>query len=204
MGKIYCTQCGNENDDSSKFCSSCGEPLDNNNTTALSNKTTTLPNINLNNHKIIIIGLIAVIILLFVGILSTGIFTPNIPLQTADFGYFEMGIPEGSSFDQVNSMGNLMPQYENNGKYSEDFGLISFSTKPKETGIASDLIEENDNMKLYQISKDLRDRSGKNYYELLYEKDGMYFDLAGENPDLLKQVAETIVVKNAYWTSRST
>lgn len=191
MGKIYCTECGNENNDSDKFCSSCGNPLN-------STKTTELPKISLDNHQIIIIALIAVIILLFVGILSTGFLTPKIPLSTADFGYFEMGIPEGSSFNQVESIGHLMPQYENTGKYSEDFGLVSYSAKPQETNVASDLIEENDNMKLYELNKGLQEKSGKNYYELLYEKDGMYFDLSGENPDLLKQAAETIVVKNNY------
>lgn len=30
MGKIYCTMCGTELDDSVKFCSSCGTPVDNN------------------------------------------------------------------------------------------------------------------------------------------------------------------------------
>lgn len=192
MSKIYCSKCGSENDSSDKFCSSCGKPLNN-------TKTNELPKINLDNHRIIIIALVAIIILLFIGILSTGFLTPKIPLQTTNFGQFEMGIPKGSNFNQVESIGHLMPQYENNGKYSEDFSLISYSTKPKETGIASDLIEENNNMKLYQLSKGLRDNSGKNYYELLYEKNGMYFDLSGENPDLLKQVAETIVVKNNYW-----
>ena len=38
MGKIYCTECGTELDESVKFCSSCGVPVDNN-TLVSKNKT---------------------------------------------------------------------------------------------------------------------------------------------------------------------
>ncbi len=38
MGKIYCTECGTELDDTVKFCSSCGTPIDNKNMPLKSNE----------------------------------------------------------------------------------------------------------------------------------------------------------------------
>lgn len=38
MGKIYCTECGTELEDTVKFCSSCGTPINNKNVTPKSNK----------------------------------------------------------------------------------------------------------------------------------------------------------------------
>ena len=47
MGKIYCTECGTELDDSVKFCSSCGTPVDNKNIIPKSNEV----NENKNNSN---------------------------------------------------------------------------------------------------------------------------------------------------------
>lgn len=48
MGKIYCTECGTELDDSVKFCSSCGTPLSNENNAS---KPTTNEIINTSNFN---------------------------------------------------------------------------------------------------------------------------------------------------------
>ena len=80
MGKIYCTECGTELDDTVKFCSSCGTPVDNN------DKMTDSNDVNINdkssndnpveikgkskktiNRKYIVGGIIAIIMIAILG-----------------------------------------------------------------------------------------------------------------------------------------
>lgn len=187
MGKIYCTQCGEELDDSASFCSKCGESL--NDTTAIEPRKNIIP-----NKKLIFVA-IGVVIVLFMGIILIGSMGTGIPLEHSDFGIFEIDIPEGSNFEIYSSFSSAII-YDNNGKYSEEISGLSVHSKYHDPNVASELVEESDNMKVYQLAKGLREKSDDNFYEVLYEQDGLYFDLSGENLDLLKQMANTIVVKN--------
>lgn len=190
MGKNYCSNCGAKLEDSDEFCSECGTALN------VSNQLKTQKNTNFDSKKLIFIA-IGIVVILFVGFLLVGSMGTGVPLETVDFEIFEISLPEGSNFEQYNSMGNLMPIFENTGAYSEDISGITISDKPIESGVASDLIEEKDNMKLYTVDENsfIGKNGGTGFYSLMCEQDGLYFKLDGENPNLLKEVAQTIVVK---------
>lgn len=192
MGKIFCSQCGSEHNDSDSFCEKCGKPL-------INTKPTTIQKNKSSNDKLIILALIGVIILLGVGILASGVLTPKIPLKHMDFGVFEIDVPEDSDFQQYDSVSVLnyhSAVYSNKGFNSEDFSTISVSTKSIENNVPV-LVEQTGNMKLYK-SNDMQVSKFGEEYNLILEKNGFYFSLSGSNKDLLKEVAETIVVKNTY------
>lgn len=52
MGKIYCSECGIESDDSVKFCSNCGKPLNDENETFNSINESNNKNISINNDML--------------------------------------------------------------------------------------------------------------------------------------------------------
>ena len=191
MGKIYCSECGSEHDDSDSFCEKCGKPL-------INTKTTTIQNNRLSNDKIIVIAVIGVIILISVGILASGVLTPT-PLKHVNFGLFGMDVPEDSDFQEYDSFSILNSYhaiYENKGFNSEEFSTITVSNEPIENSVPV-LVEQTGNMKLYK-SNDMQISKFGEFYDLILEKDGFYFSLSGSNQDLLKEVAETIVVENTY------
>ena len=75
MGKIYCTECGAELNESSAFCSKCGNPIDSDeksnaksNSINTNDLTNNIQNTILNKPIIIILGV--VILLLIVGIFA--------------------------------------------------------------------------------------------------------------------------------------
>ena len=82
-------------------------------------------------NKFLVIGLIAVVALLAVGILfASGVFNSETPLQMTSFGEFKMLAPVGSNYVETNSMpsyGNIggFIILENGGKYkNEVFGIM--------------------------------------------------------------------------------
>ena len=78
---MKCPKCETENQDGAKFCRSCGNPLE--------QKVVKHSNVlsSNDNTKTIIITLIAIaiIVLIGVGVYASGVFTPDVPLNTHDF-----------------------------------------------------------------------------------------------------------------------
>ena len=189
MGK-YCTKCGTKLEDTDDFCSNCGASL-NNETFAKSQKST-YP-----DYKMLIFIAIGVIVILFVGIMLFASMGSGIPLVHADFEAFEMDVPEGSNIEIYQTFSDTI-LYENNGAYSEDISTMTASVNPIDTTIADRLVEENEDMTLYKVNEDsfVAKNKGTVYYELLCQKEGIYFKLGGTNPDLLKEMSKTIELKN--------
>ena len=160
MGKIYCTECGTELDDTVKFCSSCGALVDNNDKMADSN------DVNINdkssndnpveikekskktiNRKYIVGGIIAIII---IAILGFAIVTVTSPLYSAgytvDTSDYSIHSDKSSSptFDSEFAGSNVR-FYENNGNgeievwhhnahgHDVDYYLKQYSTYDKDT-----------------------------------------------------------------------
>ena len=119
------------------------------------------------NSRPILITLIAIalIVLIGVGVYASGIFTPDVPLTTKDFGAFKIDVPEGSDFvvkDSVTtSDDNLFISYENKGKYSNELTYILVGNNMDDDDDDSEvkLIETDGNMKVYQYIES--DATGK-------------------------------------------
>lgn len=186
----YCSKCGTKLEDTDEFCSNCGASL-NKSSFIESQKN------SLYEYKKLIFIVIGVIVILFVGVMLMGSMGNGVPLVHADFEAFEMDIPEGSTFEIYKSFSDSII-YENNGKYSEDIDGMMVSTNSIDTSVAHKLIDESDDMKLYTVDENsfVGKNGGTDYYQLLCQKDGLYFELSGKNPDLLKQVSKTIEVTN--------
>ena len=94
MGKIYCTECGAELDDSVKFCSSCGTPIDKKDITSTDKITANNKDSNDNpvevkekskkpiNRKYLAVGAVLAIIIIILGVI---IVTVTSPLYSADY-----------------------------------------------------------------------------------------------------------------------
>ena len=106
MGKIYCTECGMELDDSMKFCSNCGTPLNDGNGVSKPNNQS----INLNNFKTndimskieilpIAVGCILTIVFYFLG--YAGLFGDSI--------HIAMLFPNGVAYSII--FGSLVAGY---------------------------------------------------------------------------------------------
>ena len=108
MGKIYCTHCGSENEDSDKFCSSCGNAIENDSPKIVKNSKDT--------RNILIIGCLAIIVvLLLVGIIFMA---QGTSATTYEINGLEFNIP--NTYDKYQSSSET-----NYGMYSETY---KFST----------------------------------------------------------------------------
>lgn len=133
MGKIYCTECGTELDDTVKFCSSCGTPIDKDTTTNSKEVTDNTPS-NKDpakiketskksiNTKHLIIGAIAVIILIILGLIIVTVTSPlNSAGYTVDTSDYSIHSDKGShpSFDNEFTGSNVR-FYEKGGNGNID------------------------------------------------------------------------------------
>lgn len=186
----YCTKCGTKLEDTDDFCSNCGTSL--NNSGFAQSQRNSSP-----NYKMLIFIAIGLIAILFIGAMLLSSMGSGIPLVHADFEAFEMDVPEGSNIEIYQTFSDSII-YENNGAYPEDISTMTVSTEPIEPTLATVLVEENDDMALYKVNENSRlvKEIGTVYYELSCQKDGIYFNLGGTNPDLLKEISETIELKN--------
>lgn len=76
MGKIYCTECGTELDDSVKFCSSCGTSVNNNHSVSKVDSTDDI--MERIETKLLVLGIILVVVFHVIGI-----FTYNVTILLA-------------------------------------------------------------------------------------------------------------------------
>lgn len=187
---MKCSKCGTENESGAKFCKTCGNSLEQ----RISKPTTIIGNND--NAKTIIITLIAivVIILIGIGVYASGVFTPDIPLNTLDFGAFKADVPEGSNFVVKDAATNNPKKgamsYENKGKHDTDlsFILVSYGMDPVEEDNEMELIETDGKMKVYQYKES--DSTGKCC--VAHVDDGKWqFEAIGYDLNTVKNVAKT-------------
>lgn len=143
---MKCPKCGEENNDSAKFCKSCGESLGTNIVTKTTN----------DNHKKIIIGLIIVIIAILAigGLYGMGVFKGEVPLENKDFGGFKIDVPVGSKYvitdATTTNEKNIVISYMNKGKYEyEAFGMIAANNATNEIPIGK-LDKKDGNVEIYK------------------------------------------------------
>ena len=117
---MQCPKCGDENDDSAKFCKSCGQDFAN--ASKPKNRTNTIIIIVL---AIICIGLLCAIISIAT--------QPDIPLEPQDFEILKMSVPVGSDWQvsqSVPSVGNVggLVYLSNEGEYAHEVSSFGVST----------------------------------------------------------------------------
>lgn len=150
---MRCPKCGSENNQDSKFCKNCGNPLD---TPAKSSNN--VPD----NHKKIIIGLIIVIVaILAIGALyGMGVFKGEVPLETKNYNAFKIDVPVGSDYvitdASTTNKKSLTVSYKNNGEYDmEAFGfIVSNNATNKIPSSLGELVEKEDGIEVYKNQTD--------------------------------------------------
>lgn len=116
----------------------------------------------------------------------------DVSLKTQNFKLFEMDIPEGSNFTIENEVDG-MKYYQNMGNYSKEFtGFIV--TK----NMTDSLVGNNSEVLLNTSAEQIYSLSVKNetLYKIVSEKDGVDFMLFGNDLNLLKELTNTIEVKD--------
>ena len=116
----------------------------------------------------------------------------KVPLKKQDFKLFEIDTPEGSNFTLKNE-NEGMKFYQNTGKYSENISSIII-----DKGLTDSLIGDN----LQSISNS----SSEQIYSSLFKNETVYrlvsnqgevdIILAGNDLNLLKEVSNTIEIKD--------
>ena len=147
------------------------------------------------NSKTLIIAAIALIIIIFGGIMLTQDSAPkeenitayDVPLKSADFSYFEIKAPENSNFtlkNAVNETSKGMVYWKNMGNYSKEIeGIII------DKNLTDQLIHENMNL--------LTNDSGTK----VYESNGVYQVVKTENDTDIILIGSDLHVLNEMITS---
>lgn len=190
---MKCPKCGSENNDTAKFCKSCGEKLFSD-----ENKIITHNKNGDDKNKKIIIGLIAVVLILIAGVAlyASGVFGSNVELQTQEFDGFKLDVPVDSKFKLSDSYttdsNNIFVGYLNDGKYSDS--LVGFQVG---TNLTEDLVdsfanlEETDgDLKIYKNDTD------ETFYEVYTEGKDANFVLLGTDLNTMKRMAQSFEDKD--------
>lgn len=153
------------------------------------------------DKKFSLIAIIIVVMLIVVGgyLILTNPYqgepvedSSDISLKTQNFKLFEMDVPEGSNFTVENEVDG-MKYYQNMGNYSKEFtGLMV--TK----NMTDSLLGDNSEILLNTSIEQIYSLSVKNetLYKIVSEKDGADFLLFGDDLSLLKELSNTIEVKD--------
>lgn len=192
----YCKNCGTPLKEDVKFCPDCGEMVE-------PKPQQTQQD---NKNKLIIIGLISVIAILAVGIvLSSGILTPEVPLETMDFGVFKMSVPVGAEFEEFTSVPNYgtiggFIFLENVGNYSKEVFMLDVSTMQfHSTADEFEFDHKEGDITVY------KDKTGQsNLYYVFKEIDEYDFGLMGEDKNTMVKMLNSIeITDNAQLKAQS-
>lgn len=178
-----CPKCGTENSDNSKFCTNCGEKLSAPTTSAKNDK-----------DKKIIIGLIAVIAIMLVGValFASGALGPSVAYETKHFDGFDIDIPEGSEYKLSQSFTsnpkNMFVGYLNHGKHELDaFGFhVGNNLTEKVLEFDAEKISEEDGVTLYKNESD-----GMTIYKAFKKGDDANIAVFGYDPEMIKHMAKS-------------
>ena len=116
----------------------------------------------------------------------------KIPLKTQDFGLFEIDVPKGSNFTLKNEA-DSMKYYENTGKYSSNISGIIINRDLTETliGMNSVPVSNTTSEKIYSFQL-----KNETVYKLVSKQGDVDFIISGNDLNLLKEVCDTIKVKD--------
>ena len=184
---MKCPNCEELNDDTAKFCKSCGEQLE-------SQPEPVKQKTGMDKNKIIIIALVAVIAVLSVGMLfAGGVFRSEIPLETMDFEIFTMDVPVGSNFVETQSIPNYgfggFVGMTNNGKYSKEVGGLMISNIAGSTHPSAVSLDRTEgDIKVY------KDNQGNDAYYIVRELDDYEFVLIGSDDRTLIKMLKSIEI----------
>lgn len=154
----------------------------------------------MNKNVSIIIVAIAIILIIVGGYLiitnqSNGDVNEDssqIPLKKQDFKLFEMNVPQDSNFTIKND-NDGMRFYQNGGKYSGNFSGIIVSKN-----LTDDLIGDNSHSISNSSSENIYSSEFKNQtiYKFVSNQGDVDFILIGNDLNLLKEISDSIKVKN--------
>ena len=115
-----------------------------------------------------------------------------ISFKTHDFKLFEMDIPDGSKF-KVKNEADGMKYYQNKGNYSDEFSSIIISKNLTDSLIGDNVVSvlNTSGEKIYSF-----ELKNKTNYKLVSTHDDVDIILLGEDLNLLKEVSDTIKVKD--------
>jgi len=193
---VKCPECGSENNDSSKFCKSCGAKLTshddlkiiaNNKNKGKDDKT-----------KLIIGGLVIVVAILAIILLyAGGVFGSNVPLETQEFEGFKMDVPTDSKYvlDEsfTKNKKSIYVGYLNDGKDIDKAGAFSVGNNLSEKTISKlGKLEETDgDVKVYK-----NDTDGETTYIVFKEGKDANVAIYGTDANTMKRMAATFEDKD--------
>lgn len=116
----------------------------------------------------------------------------KISLKTQDFDLFKADVPNGSNFTLKNEASG-MKFYQNTGKYSTNISGIIISK-----GLTETLIGNNSVSVANTTTEQIYSAQFKNetIYKLVSNKDDVDFIIIGNDMNLLKEVSDTIEIKD--------
>ncbi len=183
---MKCSNCNSENNETAKFCRSCGAPL--------TGKTTN----NSDKHRKIIIALVIAIIAILAigGLYGMGIIKGETPLETQEFDGFTLDVPVGSEFrvdESITTQGsNVYFGFINYGEHSEEAGAFQVGTKLSEKIVksTSQYVETDGDLKIYKNDTD------ELFYEVFKKGDDANIVIYGKDLDCLKKMAKSFKDKD--------
>lgn len=116
----------------------------------------------------------------------------KIPLKTHDFGLFEADIPEGSNFTLKNEASG-MKFYQNAGNYSNNISGIIINRDLTDSLIGDKAVAISNTTTEQIYSSQFKNET---IYKLVSSKDDVDFIVMGNDLNLLKEVSNTIKVKD--------
>ena len=116
----------------------------------------------------------------------------KISLKTQDFDLFKADVPNGSNFTLKNEASG-MKFYQNTGKYSTNISGIIISKGLTETLIGNNSVSvaNTTTEQIYSVQF-----KNETIYKLVSNKDDVDFIIIGNDMNLLKEVSDTIEIKD--------
>lgn len=117
----------------------------------------------------------------------------KIPLKTQDFGLFEIDIPKGSNFTVKNEASG-MKFYQNNGKYANNISGIIINKNLTESLIGDNSVSVSNTTTEQIYSSEFKNGT---IYKMVSKQGDVDFIVTGNDLNLLKEVSDTIKVKDS-------
>ena len=116
----------------------------------------------------------------------------TIPLKTQDLKLFKIDTPEGSNFT-VKNEADGMKYYQNKGNYSDKFSSIIISKNLTDSLVGDNVVSilNTSTEKIYSF-----ELKNKTNYKLVSTQGDVDIILLGEDLNLLKEVSDSIKVKD--------